>query len=184
MNYFVVYENTPERNVVGVVGVGGKQSAPEFSVPAIYDENGDLERAEWLQIENVEIQTDVFELRATVNQTLKDQIIADEIAQAPIAAAAVFRYEQRKIAKLRMEFGLEVKAEIALMNGENAWTDEQYNVYLSDRRIQQISLLLNDGAIESARATIAGNDFSAYYTTEQIDAVLALMDDFIAQNPV
>lgn len=145
------------------------------------------EDTRWLQWEQIEVTLPSgdpeLQWQVTINQQLKDAtILADAEAQSARAVAKA-KQAARDIKKKRFAFGLELKAEISVLNDTKNWTLEQFQAFASDPRIQKLSLLLNDGAIETALAFTNTLDLSVYYTTEELNGIKQMMQDFINENP-
>lgn len=75
-----------------------------------------------------------------------------------------------------LNFGQRMKAEIAVLNLDKGWDQDTFNSYILEPAVQQISSLLSDGFLETARFSMANADLSDYYTQEDIDGLLAKMD--------
>lgn len=144
---------------------------------------GDVEAVMINQIEVDENGDPVME--TIVNVIGKEAVIdqpAEDIRIAAVAAQAVVDAEEAKISQMQDRFGAvhRIKAKIALVNESKSMDAAQIAAFLSDPVIQNISMLLAEISLGTAKAVLEAADVSAYYTDEEkqsiVDAIQAHLD--------
>jgi hypothetical protein len=160
-----------------IIGANHFPSSPLYVKVVELPNNMYNEDVRWLQIEQVDGADTV-----TINEALKSSIQIED-AENAAAAADAEQHRAKVIAKKeRIDRGIEMKAEIAVLNETKDWTDDEFAAYLSDPRVQQISLLLSNGALQTAKSVIQGVNFSAYYDQSDMDEILAKLQALIDQG--
>lgn len=86
----------------------------------------------------------------------------------------------KKIKRLR--FGEEVKAEVAIINDSKSWDASQWNTYMSDVNIGNLSSMLKDGYLQTARDLLANTDLSSYYTSGEKQSIIDLLDNYLVSE--
>jgi len=139
----------------------------------------DGEEVDWLIIDDVQQEDGSFKKTAIVNQTLKDEIIAQRHADKLLQAAKEQDQIEVKKRIAILDFGKELKARVALVNNSKGWTDTKFLEYMTNQDIRSLSAMLNDGYLTMAKGLLETANLSAFYTTEEIDNIKTLIDDFI-----
>lgn len=79
----------------------------------------------------------------------------------------------------RLQFCQEMKARVAIINNSKAWTIPQFQSYMADPIIQQLSGMLSDGYLDMAKDLIETTDMSAYYTAAEKQSIIDKMDVYL-----
>jgi len=102
----------------------------------------------------------------------------DAVLAAEAAQKAQDDLIQKK--KARLTFGMQIKAEVAVINDTKSWDVPTWGTYQSNADIQTLSGLLTDGYIETAMNHLSAADVSAFYTAQEkqdiVDKLQAYLD--------
>lgn len=157
------------------------RTAPDVNTVCVAPEGEDVA---WLDIvDNIdEITSEVVGKKAVVNEVTKAQVLADR--QVAADAQALLDVENAAIAKkkARLEFGMEIKARVAILNDSKSWNASAWSTYQADVGIQQLSALLTDGYIETSKDLLAATDLSAYYTAEEKQGIIDRLVAYLASE--
>ena len=54
--------------------------------------------------------------------------------------------------------------------------------YMADSSVQQVSLLLGDGALDSAVSVLVASDLSSYYSSEEKQNIVDMINNYISNE--
>ena len=101
-----------------------------------------------------------------------DQILADEANEVQIDL-------ELKKRVTRLSFCQEIKARVAILNDSKGWNVSQFQAYMADPIVQQLSGMLGDGYLDMAKDLIENTDLSTYYTTEEKQGIVDRIDVYL-----
>jgi len=167
-----VLETAPDTYAI----VGAEGFAPAQSVGVLPD-GWSVEDEPYLIVTKSPNEYDpaVTDYAFSLDQAAKDA----DIAAKDVAAAASDLLE-KKIA--RIAYGIEIKARVAIINDSKGWDAAAWSTYQSDASIQQLSALLTDGYIETARDLLTATDLTAYYTVPEKQDIIDKLTAYLASE--
>lgn len=136
---------------------------------------------------SIEIPNTITEVERNYLQVVDGVVSVDPVKQteyeARLASELEAKQAEAKIeAKLkRLRFAERIKAEISVLNDEK-FDEPTFQTYLSDPQVQQISLLLNDGALQTVRDMLLAVDLSDYYTFDEKDDIIRKLTVYLASE--
>lgn len=141
-----------------------------------------VEDPRWLQVENILNEFNVEIPTVTVNQALKDQIIAQDAQDQFDKDAADQRQASVDLLKNRYRFSEEIRAEIALLNISKSWTKLQLRAYLRDPIVNEINLQLISGTLETVADYLLTANLTKYYSNEEVTSIRGKILNYIANE--
>ena len=117
-----------------------------------------------------------------VNPTKKQNKVSAQTTESnkKIAEAA----DKATLAKhvARMDFGKELKARVSVINASKNWNDATWASFRTNAGVGQLSALLLDGYLKTAKDLLSSLDLSIYYTVEEKQGIIDRITDYLANE--
>lgn len=137
---------------------------------------------DWLDINEIDDGFGGKIKQAVVNETKKTNKQAQ--LQVELNARIAKRNDQASLNKHlnRMKFGMELKARVAVLNESKSWSQAIWNSYMNNLAMKNISGLLADGSLQTAKALIASTDLSEFYSSAEKQDIIDRITNYINQE--
>ena len=136
------------------------------------------EDARWLQIEQVDVEGSMVD---TITINAAEKIIQQDADAAQAMVKATAKAHEELVSKKikRQQFGVRVKAEVAVLNDSKGWTTEQTVAYMQNSIVRQLDALATAGALDSLKTTMQAADLSDFYDAAEKQSIIDLIQNYI-----
>lgn len=128
---------------------------------------------------------DVSELTVvTIDGQLVAQLDPIKIAEydAKLAADQAKQDQAAQLQKkrARLDFGMQLKAEVMLINDTKTWDQLTWQNYINNEHIRSLSALLVDGYLQTALNLLQSADLSQFYDASEVQTIANKIQNYLA----
>ena len=122
----------------------------------------------------------IFEIDGQLVAQLDPVKIAEY--DAKLEAEVVKQNQANEIAKkrARLEFGMNLKAEVMVLNENKTWDQITWQNYINNQNIKNLSALLVDGYLQTALNLLQAADLSQFYDASEVQTIANKIQSYLA----